>query len=296
MEKSLSIENVIFSYRLRKKNVYITFSINLLLVGILGFLDYISGYEMSFSLFYLIPITISVVLSGFKVGVIISIISALSWYFADNMAGNDYGSLIVPVWNTVMRLGYFLLHTFLLSKFLDLFIRVNNDSLIDSLTGIHNRRYFYGMIEHELVRFRRSDRAFTLIYFDLDNFKTVNDTMGHYSGDTLLKEISGLVKSNIRPYDVFARMGGDEFALLLPETDYKKSSYLIKRLKDTVDSGVNGRWPVTLSIGAVTFSTAECSVDEMIKRADKLMYAVKGGGKNGILHELYTTEAEDVKS
>lgn len=272
---------------LNTKNKLLAFGISFIMVMILGLIDYLSGYEISFSIFYLIPVSFSVYYSGFKYGLIISLLSAINWYFADIKSGHHYQHLFIPIWNAIMRLGYFTLHSYFLYKYLGLYNKSKIDSLTDPLTGAKNRRLFYKLFEQEVSKSKRTNRPFTLMYFDLDNFKVVNDTFGHLSGDSLLVMVSHLINTNIRPSDIFARLGGDEFALLFPETDYDQSNIIIKRIKDLVEiEMMKNNWPVTLSVGAITFRKFNYAVHEMLKQVDDLMYTVKRKGKNNIEHYL----------
>ncbi|MCB1179354.1 MAG: GGDEF domain-containing protein [Leptospiraceae bacterium] len=266
---------------------YLVFVASLILVVLLGIIDYLIGYEISFSIFYLIPISLSVFYSGFRLSIIVSILSAIIWFLADKESGHIYNNLLIPFWNAIMRFGYFFLHSLFLERFINLYIKVLNDSMTDSLTGCKNSRFFYKLFEMELNKAKRTLRPYTVVYIDLDNFKLMNDTYGHLEGDSLLKLISEKVKLHIRPSDVFARLGGDEFALLFPESDHNQSNKLITRLRTLViEEIVKRNWPVTLSIGAITFKTNKYSINEMMKLADDLMYKVKNNGKNNIEHIL----------
>lgn len=151
---------------------------------------------------------------------------------------------------------------------------------MDPLTNISNWRGFSEVFNHELLRAKRALQPLTLIYFDLDNFKKLNDTYGHSTGDYLLKMVAEKTTHLIRSSDLFARLGGDEFALLLPETDYNKASSIIERIFITLHKDIAAKdWPVTISLGAMTFYDFDLSMDEMITEVDNLMYSVKKAGK-----------------
>jgi len=279
---------IIIDLKIKKPNKYIVLLISILTVAILGITDYISGFEMSFSIFYLLPISFTILLSDFKLGIIISLLSAFSWYLADISSGHIYNSLFTPIWNSVMRFGYFMIHTYFFSQFIKLYEKTKINSLTDSLTGIANTRYFMEFFEREIKKAKRTNLPFTLLYIDLDNFKFINDTYGHQVGDSLLKMIAKTVNGSIRPSDIFARLGGDEFAILLPESDYSESNNLIKRIKKTIETELKkNNWPITVSIGAITYKNFENTISEMIKQADDFMYKVKKDGKNNIEHSLF---------
>lgn len=280
-------DEIEITWKIKKNNKFTVLFVSMLFVVILGITDYISGYEMSFSIFYLIPISLTVLLSDFKSGLFISILSTIVWYTADIYSGHTYQNILIPVWNAIMRSGYFVMHSYLFSRFIILYKKVKIDSVTDSLTGTINSRYFYELFEREVKKAKRTKLAFTLAYFDLDNFKLMNDTYGHQAGDMLLKTMSNLINDNIRPFDVFARLGGDEFALLLHESDFDESDTVIKRIKEIIDTELKiKKWPVTMSVGAITFRIFNKSIDEMIRQADHLMYSVKSNGKDKIEHHL----------
>lgn len=128
----------------------------------------------------------------------------------------------------------------------------------------------------------------SLAYLDLDNFKSVNDTMGHAAGDGLLKAVVDCAKANLRATDIFARIGGDEFCLLVPNCDENNAKNIVAKLNGKLmEVAKKNQWPVSLSIGVITVGDPACSAEDIIRKADKLMYQVKGEGKNDIVFELY---------
>jgi len=122
-----------------------------------------------------------------------------------------------------------------------------------------------------------------------DNFKAINDRLGHITGDKLLRVLVGNIQQQIRPTDVLARLGGDEFTLLLPETGEEQINIFIGRLHSSLANEMLRKgWMVTLSMGVVTFNQLPKSVDEMVRLADSAMYSVKTNGKNGVRYRVYT--------
>lgn len=260
----------------------------LLLVLFVGFMDYITGYELSFSLFYLAPVMLVTWFAGRRLGVGISILSAIAWFGADYLSGNRYSIPSIHIWNTLIRFGFFLVVTLLISA-LHKAYRVNQELVrIDYVTGAISIRHFYDLAKSEMDRFRRYGHPFSLIYIDLDNFKDINDRLGHKTGDRLLRIVTGQIQSQIRPNDSLARLGGDEFALLLPETGEEQIKLFMSRIHSTlVAEMIRNGWLVTFSMGAVTFKHAPKSVDEMIKLADDAMYEIKMKNKNGICYRVF---------
>ena len=266
---------------------YLTVALCTVLVGILGSADWFIGYEISFSIFYLLPISLTVLVAGFPLGVAIGALSAVSWYLADLHGGHYYSNNWIPIWNSGMRFGYFVLHSFFFSRFLSLYKASKRASLTDSVTGAANARAFYARLDDEVAKAAHSRLPFTLAYFDLDNFKSVNDAYGHHTGDEVLRTLTELANRCIGPRHMFARLGGDEFALLLSEADEDPSVVLIGAVQDAVLSEFSQRgWPVTMSIGMVTFRRFDLSPDRMLQEADGLMYEVKKQGKNAMEHRV----------
>lgn len=260
----------------------------LLLIVIVGAVDYFIVLNFSLSIFYLLPIILVSWFAGIWYGLLISILSALSWLI------NDFGVTVnyFPYFrflNTVVRLVFFCTITYLLSALKTAYERQKLLAQTDELTGIINRRYFLDLLQQELNQAVRYEKVFTVAYFDLDNFKIVNDRFGHDGGDNLLKLVANTTSREIRQADIFARLGGDEFALLLPETDFSSSQTALQRLQTKLLTAMERRaFPVTFSIGAVTFVRKPNSVDEIIQKVDDLMYEVKRRGKNNLNHELYS--------
>ncbi len=157
-------------------------------------------------------------------------------------------------------------------------------SRTDALTGILNRRAFDELAQVEIERAKRYRNPISIAYIDLDNFKSVNDEMGHNTGDGLLISITKIVQNNIREIDHFARLGGDEFILLLSNTEAKPAhEVLVKLQKMMLGEMERNNWPVTFSIGLATFNSPPSNVEEMIKKSDEAMYSAKQGGKNRIV-------------
>lgn len=253
-----------------------------ILLGGVAFLDYITGVELSFSLFYLIPISLLAWTISERLGLVIAFLSAGIWMAVDVWSGNRYSSVFPYIWNAVIRLGFFLLPVFM--------IRLNRAmqhekalARIDFLTGVLNTRFFHELAQMEINRSVRYKHPFTLAFIDIDNFKSINDTFGHTTGDTVLRTIAGNIQTHLRKTDLVARMGGDEFVVLLPETDGNTAPVVISNMQHALSKEMQeNNWHVTFSIGVLTFTDVQLSVDEMLGRVDKLMYTVKHSGKNNI--------------
>jgi diguanylate cyclase (GGDEF)-like protein len=156
-------------------------------------------------------------------------------------------------------------------------------ALHDTLTGLLNRRGFYERAEIEGIRSQRSGKAFSLLLVDLDNFKSINDTLGHVAGDECLKAVARALLLNLRPTDIIARYGGEEMILLLPETDEEIALRLAERLRLAIAelqlSHRSQPISLTISIG-LTSSYQSKDMDQLIVVVDKALYAAKHDGKN----------------
>jgi diguanylate cyclase (GGDEF)-like protein len=156
------------------------------------------------------------------------------------------------------------------------------------LRGLVNIRYFYDILQSELNRFKRYKQPFSLAYIDIDNFKKVNDLLGHLQGNILLKTIAKAIYSSVLSSDTPARMGGDEFALLLINSnEYQVKSAMAKILKQIIMVIEKNSWPVSLSVGVVTYKKLPDSLEEAIRIADNRMYNIKAAGKNDIYYQIF---------
>ena len=163
----------------------------------------------------------------------------------------------------------------------------------DPLTGLFTRLGFEELASRELLRARRNGSAITLVTFDLDGFKQVNDARGHAAGDRLLRSVGDAIRAAVREIDVAARLGGDEFAVLLPDNRAEPPERAVERVqKVIIDALQNGQWGVTLSVGAVTARGSEVSISEMTHAADTLMYQVKNKGKDAVSHQMLPTSGD----
>lgn len=263
------------------------FFCGVVLIGGLAAIDYVTGFELSFAFFYLLPVGLVAWLAGRRAGIIISLASAVTWQAVNHLAGERFSSPLIPLWNTSTRMGFFLVVTLLLARLRDSLARERDLARTDFLTGAANTRAFYELSQMEINRARRYGHAFSVAYFDADNFKAVNDRMGHHAGSQLLVRVVEVFKQSLRATDAVARVGGDEFAILLPETGAAQAGVAVQKLLQKVSAEMRSvGWPVTFSVGLLTCTDPPHTVDEMIKLADDLMYEVKRGGKDGIRHEI----------
>ncbi len=159
----------------------------------------------------------------------------------------------------------------------------------DSLTGLANRRRFRSLAHRELRRSERYGQRASILFMDLDDFKEVNDRWGHHCGDLVLREVARVLRGSLREVDMASRYGGEEFALLLPETGKGGAVTVAERIRARVSERfatieVDGRaLPLTLSAGIAEFPTDAPTLDGLLRRADEALYAAKSGGKNQVV-------------
>ncbi len=158
-------------------------------------------------------------------------------------------------------------------------------TILDGLTGVHNKRFFLEFLERELARAKRHERPLSLAMLDLDHFKRVNDTHGHLAGDTTLKRVAHVIQERVRRDELLARYGGEEFSVVLPETDMKGAQTLGEMVRQQIEAlsftfdGQEIR--VTVSIGIATLGPSQ-DVDGLIREADAQLYRAKSAGRNRV--------------
>ncbi len=161
-------------------------------------------------------------------------------------------------------------------------------TIIDALTDTHNKRYLLEFLDRELSRSARYGRPLSLIMFDLDHFKAINDELGHLGGDFTLREVASCIKGSIRKEELFARYGGEEFVVVLPETPIEGGLCVAERLRNLVEKHLyqyEGKsYPVTISAGVASTNGDESLTPvELIRQADQNLYQAKHQGRNRVV-------------
>lgn len=157
-------------------------------------------------------------------------------------------------------------------------------SIKDSLTELYNRRFFFEVFDKEIEKAKRSGQVLSIAIGDCDDFKTINDEFGHEEGDKALQFIAQTIQESVRSMDIVARLGGEEFIILFPNTSKKEACHVLERVKETVEkkSRITLRKPITISFGLASFPDDGKNVDEVVRRADRALYEAKRAGKNKI--------------
>lgn len=191
---------------------------------------------------------------------------------------NDMVYLLLPVAFLTLEFFVGIGLLYIVKKYV--YDNLESITLYDLLTDVYSRRYFFELLKGEISKAQRKEYMFSVIMFDIDHFKKVNDTYGHDKGDYVLKTIADIVKSSIRKADALSRIGGEEFTILLPDTNIDKATALAERVRRSVEDykfDVVGR--ATISLGVTEFK-ADDSSDTLFKRVDEAMYLAKNSGRN----------------
>jgi diguanylate cyclase (GGDEF)-like protein len=262
----------------------------LLAVAIITIGDWLTdralGANLGVSLLMVFPIYWAARVAGTRSGILVAATGGLLWFLSElttlatlHLPSFPYGMAGIHVALFAAAVALAMEHRRLLEE--------RSLATTDFLTGVANRRGFYETLTREIERSRRYRTPMTLLYLDCDEFKTVNDTMGHPVGNRLLERIASILKVNTRAVDVVGRLGGDEFAVLLVETPAERGAKVVARLQQEMRSLVGPEAPaVTFSIGAITFDSPPADPTEAIRIADALMYQAKRTGKDRVVQAI----------
>jgi diguanylate cyclase (GGDEF)-like protein len=261
-------------------------------VLLLGVIDWVSGPLYSLIIFYLAPLIAVTWYASRVVGYTLAGLSAAIWFVTQLLDPAPAVTSGIIVWNTAMRALVYAVVVALTTRLRRSLFLERELARTDPLTGLLNRRQFYVVLEAELRRAERWHRPFTLAYLDMDNFKQVNDRLGHNVGDFLLTTAATTLRSSVRTVDAVARVGGDEFVMLLVEADASAAQTVMRRVHKNVLEvlHIHG-WPVSCSVGMITFDTPPDTVNSAITQADALMYEAKANGKGQVMHRVVAASA-----
>ena len=265
------------------------------LIGVVGIIDYLTGFQTSFAPMYMVPVAVISWFRGRTTGVVAAFIAGAIQFSFDLAAAGSTRFLAGIAWNTVsvVLLASFMAVTLaLLHNVLD---QESDLARTDPTTEVSNARGFGERLAAEMARSRRYGRPFSVAYIDLDDFKQVNDRLGHDAGDRLLRGAGTSIRDALRESDTIGRLGGDEFVVLFPETGAEAAiavgEKLIGALAKLSDSG---DWRISASVGVVTYSVPPETSDEVLGHADDLMYQAKRAGKGRVVAATLGGDVEPV--
>jgi diguanylate cyclase (GGDEF)-like protein len=252
------------------------------IVSLLALIDYAAAIEVSVSIFYLIPVMIVAWRLSMRAAILMCIVSSMLWETINILDGARYTALWIYFWNSGARFGFYLVASILLQR-----LRATHKELIllssmDTLTGVKNRRAFLESLENEIARHRRNGQPLSVAFVDMDNFKQINDTLGHQKGDQALQAVAEALRTHLRKSDVIGRIGGDEFAVLMPETNGDGALQALSTARNQMLEGMTKpAIPITFSAGIAT-GMCHANADQILYLADALMYEAKLNGRNDI--------------
>lgn len=249
---------------------------------LLGVLDYATGVELRVYPLYFLPLGLAAARFAAWVAATTAVLATAIWGGSNWLAGVAWSPWLWPL-NILSQLTAFLVFVLLVSRLKSQVHRERMLARTDPLTGLLNSRGFFELAERELARQRRKLTPVVVAYFDLDDFKHINERLGHLGADRLLAAIGATLKESLRDTDVAARLGGDEFAVLLPDTDEPAGRIVVERLRTNVARAAKAfAYEVTFSTGALAFTEAAPDVNAILREADSFMYHVKRSGKNAV--------------
>ncbi|MFA5255497.1 MAG: GGDEF domain-containing protein [Candidatus Omnitrophota bacterium] len=274
-------------YKIRNLHRALLIVLGSLIVGGAAYIDHVTGQNLSFLCFYLIPVAFFIWFTTRRIGIFVSILCAAIWFIENAADKTHLFHSDISYLNMSIELVFFFFVTSLLCSLKEA-LGINEElSRVDVLTGAVNRRAFYDLAGREIARLERYKHPFTVAYMDIDNFKVVNYRFGHRAGDQLLRSIADTVRKNLRKLDIISRFGGDEFTMLLPETGAEAAQAVLSRMRNILLNMMEtNKWPVTFTFGTVTFLKPPSSVEEMVKKVGSLMYSGKDSGMNTIEQEI----------
>lgn len=267
--------------------------IGLALVAAIGGLDYVTGPRVALSIFYLLPVMlVDWGTESTAYGAVVVVATCLVGPIEAVISDYHYNSLAAALWNGLVRLAVFGVVLYLMRQVRDLVARLEEQAGLDELTGVANLRAFRDIAAREIERSRRFHHGLSLAYIDIDDFKGTNDRLGHDAGDRTLIALATLALATARSVDTVARIGGDEFVIVMPETMADAALPLVTRLRDAFPRVATiGDAGTTCSIGLASYGRAPESVEEMLAAADALMYEAKAAGKDRVRHALLLADS-----
>jgi diguanylate cyclase (GGDEF)-like protein len=235
------------------------------------------GHDYPSTALYLLPIMLAAWLGKRVGGFSMMLLATITDVAASKLHESTRTFTVAAAIEVVLQLWVFFILVELMAYLRWTLEHERNVSRTDHLTGLHTYRSFREHAAAEVERMRRYDHPISVIYLDVDNFKKVNDEKGHTHGNKVLQDIGGALTTATRSVDISARVGGDEFIVMLPETGVLGAHSAVRRLQEAI---VEHCEDVTCSIGVATFHTPPDSVDEIVHHADQAMYTAKNTGKS----------------
>lgn len=257
-------------------------------IVLLGLLRTATDADFSFASISMLPVLAIAWIDGKNNGLLVALLAAAMWLVSDIASGRQFSDEWIPWANALTRLFTYGVMVLLVAQVRSQFEREHRHATHDALTGLQNRRAFFEAGAFEVERAKRYAHPMAVVYLDLDDFKQLNDCSGHDAGDEALKATARAMAGTMRATDRVARIGGDEFAILLPETGYEAAVDTGRKIAAVVNAALKDFPPVKVSAGVAWFGNADRAFSAMLKAADELMYEVKESGKHDLRSRRFT--------
>ena len=247
---------------------------------LLGVLDYTTGVEIHFLLLYLVPIFIGSWFISKEAGIGLAIFASIIWFFVAALGGRSYSSAWIPYWNLLMRMAVFTVFAITQAQLRAKLVELAHLASRDFLTGLPNGHAFYQLTAKEM------DRAFgvepmTLVCIDITGFKWINHRFGYPAGDHMMCAIAHAIRQNVPRPDLVGRLGGTNFAVLLPNVASDVANLILQRVQSALDTERRKyAHPITFFISAIACTKAPRTVAELLQEADAQMTRIKNGRKD----------------
>jgi len=260
----------------------------LLFVAWDGMFDFLTGYELTYFVFYILPVAIAAWYGSRGMAWAISVISGIAWLAVDILDRHPYSHDWYVYWNGAVRLSFFILIAQLVTS-VRLHLEIEKSmAREDDLTGVPNRLAFKEKCDVLFPLASRNRSPMALGFIDIDDFSRLNDKHGHGFGDEVLKTVANMLKDSMRKTDVFGRMVGNEFAVLLPNTDPDTARNWFAVLHRSLSEKARKEgWPIGFSMGLAVIENPDISTDQAMQFADNLVHRVKKGDRSSLLCEEY---------
>ena len=249
----------------------------------LGFvIDVATGRDLSLSIVYVAGVGLMTWTGSLRVGVLGAVAGGAA-VLADGLSNSVAAGTAVT--NGVTAFVLLLATAAVIDRLHAMMVREASRARFDSLTGLPNRRACEERCAVEIARLQRRSESLLVAFLDFDGLKQVNDVKGHEAGDAALVHLATSAQAVLRPTDQLSRVGGDEFVLLLPDTDFDEATAVIRRIQGRL-AGADGGEPASVTAGLVTWHSPPQTIEELFVEADALMYSAKRGGGDHLESEV----------
>lgn len=252
-------------------------------IAIVAAADYLTGPFLSFSIFYVAPVSLAA-WYGSRATTVLTCLASTAIWLAVELTSIDYPHELIPIWNAAVRLGFFAITSALLIALKTSLQKQRERADVDGLTSLLNRRAFIDRCQYLFQLAERQDQPVAVGYLDIDRFKAANDEFGHRVGDQILTDIADNLAQCLRRSDIIGRIGGDEFAFLLPDSGNADANLQAKRTIARLRRAATARgWPIGFSLGVVVCRPPLPDFLEALNFADEIMYEVKRRASGGFI-------------